>query len=68
MRKLSIIWFFLLFIFISSCTSKSGNNKSLKKGSTVSGKVIAIIDGDTYDVLLQCNKTVRVRMEGIDAP
>lgn len=68
MRKLSIIWSLLLFISIISCTSKSGDNPSLKKGSTVSGKVIAIIDGDTYDVLLQGNKTVRVRMEGIDAP
>lgn len=68
MSKLSIIWVFLFFIFISSCTSKSGNNQSLKKGSTISGKVIAIIDGDTYDVLLQGNKTARVRMEGIDAP
>lgn len=68
MRTLSIIWFLLLFTPIISCTSKSGNNPSLKKGSTVSGKVIAIIDGDTYDVLLQGKKTVRVRMEGIDAP
>ncbi|KAF5057960.1 Staphylococcal nuclease-like protein [anaerobic digester metagenome] len=68
MRTLSIIWFLLLFIPIISCTSKSGNNPSLKKGSTDSGKVISIIDGDTYDVLLQGKKTVRVRMEGIDAP
>jgi len=68
MKKLSIIWFLLLFIPIISCTSKSGNNLSLKKGSIVSGKVIAIIDGDTYDVLLQGKKIVRVRMEGIDAP
>lgn len=68
MRNLSVIWFILLFISIIACTSKSGKNPSLKKGSTVSGKVIAIIDGDTYDVLLQGEKTVRVRMEGIDAP
>lgn len=68
MRKSSITRFFLLFIFIVSCTSRSNNIQSLKKGNTVSGKVIAIIDGDTYDVLLYGNKTVRVRMEGIDAP
>lgn len=68
MRNLSVIWFILLFISIIACTSKSGKNPSLKKGSTISGKVISIIDGDTYDVLIQDNKTIRVRMEGIDAP
>jgi micrococcal nuclease len=30
-------------------------------------KVIGIIDGDTYDILVD-NKPVRIRMEGIDAP
>lgn len=68
MRNLKVIWVILLFISIISCTSKSGNNPTLKKGGTVSGKVISIIDGDTYDLFLQGNKTIRVRMEGIDAP
>jgi len=68
MRNLSIIWFVLIFISIIACTSKSGKIPSLEKGSTVSGKVISIIDGDTYDALLPSNKTIRVRMEGIDAP
>ncbi len=68
MRKLSIIWFVLLFFSLIACTSKSGKNPSLKKGSTISGKVISIIDGDTYDVFIQNNRTIRVRMEGIDAP
>lgn len=68
MRNLKVIWVILLFISTIACTSKSGHNQTLKKGSTVSGKVISIIDGDTYDALLQGNKTIRVRMEGIDAP
>ncbi len=68
MKNLALIWVLLLFIPINSCTCNNGNDTSLKKGSIVSGKVIAIIDGDTYDILLQDNKTVRVRMEGIDAP
>jgi endonuclease YncB( thermonuclease family) len=68
MRTITVIWVILFFTSIVACTSKSGKNLSLKKGSIVKGKVIAVIDGDTYDVLLQGNKTVRVRMEGIDAP
>jgi endonuclease YncB( thermonuclease family) len=33
-----------------------------------SGKVIKIVDGDTYDVLAADNKTIRIRMNGIDTP
>ena len=43
-----------------SCTCYSGE--------PVSGKVVRVLDGDTYDLLLENKKTVRVRMEGIDAP
>lgn len=32
------------------------------------GKVIKIVDGDTYDVLTSDFKTIRIRMNGIDAP
>ncbi len=35
---------------------------------TISGKVIHISDGDTYDILTEGNITHRVRMLGIDAP
>jgi len=68
MRKLSLIWMLLLFTSIIACNSESNRKQPLKKGSIVSGKVIAIIDGDTYDILIPGNKTIRVRMEGIDAP
>ena len=34
----------------------------------VSGRVARVIDGDTYDLLLDDNTTVRIRMDGIDAP
>ena len=33
-----------------------------------SGKVVKIIDGDTFDMLTPENKTVRIRMNGIDCP
>lgn len=34
----------------------------------VTGKVIKIVDGDTYDILLDDSTTKRIRMDGIDAP
>ena len=36
--------------------------------SPLQGKVIKIIDGDTYDLLVDRHTTKRIRMEGIDAP
>ena len=54
----------ILLLFIS-CNYLNGE----KRGSTIiNGKVISILDGDTYDFLVEGNNTVRVRMEGIDAP
>ncbi len=37
-------------------------------GEIIQGKVIGIVDGDTFDLLNDSNKTYRIRMEGIDAP
>ncbi len=34
----------------------------------MSGKVIKIVDGDTYDILFDNHATKRIRMAGIDAP
>lgn len=65
---------FVLLIVASffSCNGHRNENfkDSINSGSDnePAGKVIAIIDGDTYDILLAGNKTVRIRMEGIDAP
>jgi len=59
----------LLFLFLF-CTSCSGNGKKIINigSNAITGKVIHIIDGDTYDLLTAENKTIRVRMSGIDAP
>lgn len=42
--------------------------ETTKSNETIEGKVIGILDGDTYDLLNDSNRTVRIRMEGIDAP
>lgn len=68
MGKLSIVWILLLVITLTSCSSKTDKNLSLKKKNVVTGRVVSIIDGDTYDALLEGNKILRIRMEGIDAP
>ena len=35
---------------------------------TITGKVVKVVDGDTFDVLDSSFKTIRIRMNGIDAP
>ena len=57
----------LLSLIASSCNFSDAEKSKIVLNSN-SGKVISIIDGDTYDILLSGNKTVRIRMEGIDAP
>lgn len=55
----------LLCIALGSCGNPA---PALSAQQTLTGKVIAIQDGDTYDLLLDNNTTQRIRMEGIDAP
>ena len=56
----------LILIFTLSCHDKGEDNSIPEIIS--SSKVVAIIDGDTYDLLINNDSTVRIRMEGIDAP
>jgi len=35
---------------------------------TVSGKVVGVSDGDSLTLLVQGNRQIKVRLEGIDAP
>jgi len=58
----------LLALLTSSCHSKSGERKNRNNNEYISGKVVRILDGDTYDLLIDGNQTMRIRMEGIDAP
>ena len=59
----------LLLLLSSSCSQNNRDKYSAyESGQKISGKVIKVIDGDTYDLLTDDKKTIRVRMEGIDAP
>lgn len=69
MKNFFIVFFCaLLLTFSNTCTTRKEKKLSLKTGDTLYGYVIAIIDGDTYDILIRKKKTHRIRMEGIDAP
>lgn len=57
----------ILLVIPFSCV-KTGEKRSVSADNSVTGKVIKIIDGDTYDILTENTETLRVRMEGIDAP
>ncbi|GHV09351.1 hypothetical protein FACS1894160_4910 [Bacteroidia bacterium] len=53
-------------LFVGSC--HQSHRKTAKDNSFILGKVIKVQDGDTYDLLREDNTTIRIRMEGIDAP
>ncbi len=59
---------FLLIVFSTSCQSRSSERKDTINNDYISGKVIRIVDGDTYHLLTEDNQTLKIRMEGIDAP
>jgi micrococcal nuclease len=68
MKYLAFLIFIITPLTFACKGNKSGNYISSGNGKENKGKVIAIIDGDTYDILEDGNQTVRIRMEGIDAP
>lgn len=68
-KKHLVFWVFILALYFINCQhNKIVKKPIVQKNDTISGKVIKIIDGDTYDILLEGNKQIRIRMEGIDAP
>jgi len=66
-QTIFLLLFFLTILF-PSCHSKSGKGAGDDSDGFVVGKVIRIVDGDTYHLLVDSNRTLKVRMEGIDAP
>ena len=49
-------------------TARPPRGDTVPAKSVLTGRCIGIIDGDTVDVVLPDNHSVRVRLEGIDAP
>jgi endonuclease YncB( thermonuclease family) len=68
-NKVTYLFLFSIVLFNISCNSNNGERKLNEPNKqNEKGKIIGVIDGDTYDILIEGNKTLRVRMEGIDAP
>lgn len=61
--------FLLIVLFLFSCNNGSGRRNVREKNfSNNAGRVVKIVDGDTYDILIPGNSQIRIRMDGIDAP
>ena len=67
-QKISFKLLLLLIVFSSSCQSRGGDRKDTNDNGYILGKVIQVVDGDTYHLLTEDNQTLKIRMEGIDAP
>lgn len=57
---------FLLFLLIFFCFDPSA--LAQKTSKTITGKVVTIIDGDTFDLLTEDTIKFRIRLNGIDCP
>lgn len=66
--KTLLLFLFFLSTLFPSCHSKSGKRLGLDNDGLVVGKVVHIVDGDTYHLLTDSNRSLKVRMDGIDAP
>jgi endonuclease YncB( thermonuclease family) len=61
MNKYGYIFILLLLCVFTGCHNHTSDKY-------ITGRAVKILDGDTYDLLLEDNTTVRIRMDGIDAP
>ena len=62
MKKILLYNIIICSIVLLSC------NRNNTEQDLICGQVVKVLDGDTYDLLLEDNTTIRIRMDGIDAP
>jgi endonuclease YncB( thermonuclease family) len=55
-------------IFLNCVASLLLMLSNIAHAETIVGKVIGVMDGDTIEILDNSKKTIRIRLEGIDAP
>ncbi len=58
----------IINIFLQSSVSLLLLITSIANAENIVGKVIGVMDGDTVEILDQSKNTIRIRLEGIDAP
>jgi micrococcal nuclease len=58
----------ILFTFLLLFSSRGSLLQSPVNNHEQTGKVIKIVDGDTFDLLTKEKNTLRIRMNGIDCP
>ena len=53
---------------LAPATPPESAPEAIEQADQISGKVIHIVDGDTIDILTADKTTIRIRLNGIDAP
>lgn len=56
------------FVFLFYYYTERSQSQSQESEDQITGVVVKVMDGDTYELLTPDKTTVRVRMQGIDAP
>lgn len=68
MQKSVLILLIFSFSCLLGCNFEKDKSHFSDTDNQINGKVVAIYDGDTYQLLTSNQQTIKVRMEGIDAP
>ncbi|MBO9681078.1 MAG: thermonuclease family protein [Flavisolibacter sp.] len=58
---MKLLFLFIVFLHVVSCSTETDSK-------TIYGKVVSIADGDTFTLLSNENKQIKIRLHGIDCP